>query len=76
MGQGKEVRMGLKKFCFRAEKTDVFEISGKILKILLVFRDFDHQYSVFMQNKDDIQNQHKKLHRIMYILPKNIFHQN
>ena len=29
-----------------------------------------------MQNKDDIQNQHKKLHRIMYILPKNILHQN
>ena len=29
-----------------------------------------------MQNKHDIQNQHQKLHRITYILSKNIFRQN
>jgi len=29
-----------------------------------------------MQNKHDIQNQHEKLHRITYILSKNIFRQN
>ena len=29
-----------------------------------------------MQNKHDIRNQHKKLHRIPYILAKYVFHQN
>jgi hypothetical protein len=29
-----------------------------------------------MQNEHDIRNQHKKLHRLTYILSKNIFRQN
>jgi hypothetical protein len=42
----------------------------------LVFRDFDYQNLIFMQNKHDIRNQHQKLHQMTYILSKNIFRQN
>ena len=46
---------------------------SKCYKIALVFRDFDYQNSMFMPNKHDIRNQHKKLHRITYVLPKIFF---
>jgi hypothetical protein len=48
----------------------------KCSKIGLVFRAFDHQDLISMQNNHDIRNQHKKLHRIKYILSKDIFRQN
>jgi hypothetical protein len=41
-----------------------------------VFRHVHYQNSILVQNKHDIRNQHKKLHRIAYILTKYFFHQN
>ena len=41
-----------------------------------VFRHFDYQKSILVQNKHDIQNQHEKLYRIAYILTKYFFRQN
>ena len=48
----------------------------KCLKIGLVFRDFDYQDLISMQNNHDIRNQHQKLHQITYILSKRICRQN
>jgi hypothetical protein len=61
------------KFCFLAEKINFFEIGSKWLKIALLFRDFGYRNLIFMQNKHDIRNQHKKLHRRTYILFKKYF---
>jgi hypothetical protein len=41
-----------------------------------MFPDFDYQKLIFVQNKCVIRNQHWKLHRITYVLSKNIFRQN
>ena len=41
-----------------------------------VFRHFDYQKSILVQNKHDIRNQHEKLYRIAYILTKYFFRQN
>ena len=39
---------------------------------VFVLEDADHQNLVFMQNKSDIRNQHKKLHLIANFLFKKI----
>ena len=57
-------------------KVHFTKIESKPSKIALVFRDVDYQKLIFMQNKGVIQNQHRKLYRITYILSKNIFRQN
>ena len=41
-----------------------------------IFRCFHYQKLILMQNKHDIQNQHKKLHPITYISNKYFFQQN
>jgi hypothetical protein len=45
-------------------------------EITWVFRVFLYGNAVKSQNTVDIRNQHKKLHRITYILSKNNFRQN
>ena len=41
-----------------------------------LFRHFDHQKPILVRNIHDIRNQHKKLHRIVYLLTKYFFHRN
>src|SRR3984957_9793078 len=57
-------------------KVHFTKIESKPLKDALVFRDADYEKLIFVQNKCVIRNQHRKLHRITYILSKNIFLQN
>ena len=61
---GKKLRIRFEKYCSVVEKINFFNISGKILKNALVFGDYDHQKFIFKQSVYDIQNPHKKLHRI------------
>ena len=63
-------------FVFSLRKSIFSKSVVKCLKIGLIFRDFDYQNLIFMQNKYDIRNHHQKLHRITYILFKNIFRRN
>ena len=40
-----------------------------------LLRRIDYQKLILMRNKHDIQNQHKKLHRIAYILTEYFFYE-
>src|ERR1700722_8132043 len=57
-------------------KVHFTKIESKPLRITLVLRDADYEKLIFVENKCVIRNQHRKLHRITYILSKNIFRQN
>ena len=60
---------------FSLRKVHFTKIESKPSRIALVFRDVDYQQLILVQNKCVIRNQHRKLHRITYILSKNIFRQ-
>src|SRR5271163_2263325 len=58
------------------KKIDLTEGYSKMLQIWLVFGKFFYQNISYVQNAYDIQNQHKKLSRITYVLLKNKICQN